>query len=109
MSGAEAGLNPFATALDEEGFGEAGSDRVLEGFARHLMMAIDHMREGGGFSVIAKEYISKLEPESGGRLQIEQNGDLVIRRNGKLVEHRALLPRLKIPAWLDPETGAPRL
>jgi Biotin/lipoate A/B protein ligase family len=34
-------LRPQATALEEEGFGDACSARLIEGFARHLMVAMD--------------------------------------------------------------------
>ncbi|MGH6798483.1 MAG: biotin/lipoate--protein ligase family protein [Roseiarcus sp.] len=108
MSGEESGLHPLATALEEEGFGDVGSGRLVEGFARHLMVAIDRWQEGG-FAPIAKEYISKLKPESGVRRDIDENGDLNIRRVGEPIERRKLLPRLKVPSWLDPKTGGPRL
>lgn len=104
----ESGLHPLATALEEEGFGDVGSEHLAEGFARHLMVAIDRWQEGG-FGPIAKEYISKLEPESGVRRDIDESGDLRIRRVGKPAECRKLLPALKVPSWLDPKTGGPRL
>jgi biotin-(acetyl-CoA carboxylase) ligase len=40
-------VHPVATALEDEGFGDAGSDRLVESFARHLMRVIDHWREAG--------------------------------------------------------------
>ena len=40
----EPGLRPLATALDEEGFDDLGSGRLVESFARHLMVAIDAWR-----------------------------------------------------------------
>lgn len=108
MSGAESGLHPLTTALEDEGFSDPGSERLLEGFARHLMVAIDRWREGGS-AAIAREYISKLESESGAHRTIEQNGDLSIRRAGNLIERRKLMPALKAPSWLDSNTAAPRL
>ena len=108
MSGGEAGLHPLATALEEEGFDDAGSGHLLEGFARHLMVVIDRWRESG-FAVIAKDYISKLKPESGARRAIERNGDLAIQRVGKPIEHRKFLPILRRPSWFDPKTAGPRL
>jgi biotin-(acetyl-CoA carboxylase) ligase len=106
MSGVETGLNPLATALDDEGFGNADSSRLLSGFARRLMMTIDRWREGGS-SMIAKDYISKLHSRSG--VQMQQNGDLIVRRVGKPAEHQALWPSLEKPTWLDPKTAEPRL
>jgi biotin-(acetyl-CoA carboxylase) ligase len=105
MAGKEAGLRPLVTALEEEGFDDAGSERLVEGFARHLMVATDRWQEGG-FTPIAREYISRLE-RSGGRPVIEANGDLTVVRSDKTRERRALLPALSEPAWRDPVTGGP--
>jgi hypothetical protein len=103
--GAEAGLHPLATALDEEGFGDFGAEHLVAGFARHLMVAIDRWQESG-FAPIAKDYAAKLKPE---RRDVDDNGDLTIRRVGNRVERRKLLPALRVPSWLDPTTGGPRL
>jgi Biotin/lipoate A/B protein ligase family len=81
---------------------------LVEGFARHLMVAIDRWHEGG-FAAIAKDYISKLKSEQGERREIDENGDLEIRRAGQPIARRKLLPALKAPSWLDPRTGGPRL
>ena len=108
LSRKESGLRPHSTALEDESFGDVSSERLVEGFARHLMVALDRWQEGG-FSPIAKEYISRLEPKSGVHRDIGENGDLGIRRAGELIECRRLLPALKVPSWLDPRTGGPRL
>jgi biotin-(acetyl-CoA carboxylase) ligase len=108
LSREEAGLHPLSTALDQESFGDVSSERLVEAFARHLMVAVDRWQEGG-FAPIAQEYISKLKTENGVRHAIAENGDLGVRRAGKLVEWRKLLPALKVPSWLDPRTGGPRL
>jgi biotin-(acetyl-CoA carboxylase) ligase len=108
MSAEEPGLHPLATALEEEGFGDVGSGLFVEGFARHLMVAIDRWQEGE-VGHIVKDYMSKLTPESGVRHDIDENGDLCIRRVGKPMECRKLLKALKVPSWLDPKTGGPRL
>ena len=107
MSGEDSGLYPLVTALQEEGFGDFNSEHLVAGFARHLMVAIDRWQEDG-FVTIAKEYISKLEPESGVRHDIDENGNFYIRGVGKPIECRKLLPTLKVPSWLDPKTGGPR-
>jgi biotin-(acetyl-CoA carboxylase) ligase len=108
LSQEESGLHPLSTALEAESFGDVSAERLVEGFARHLMVAIDRWQESG-FTPIAQEYISKLKPERGVRRDIDQNGDLNMRRAGDLIECRKLLPALKAPSWLDPRTGGPRL
>lgn len=107
MGGMEADLHPIATALEEEGFGELDSGRLIEGFARHLMVAIDRWQEAG-FAPIADDYMSKLKPETGARVVVRGDGDVDIRRDGNRIERRKLVPALKVPSWLDPRTGVPR-
>jgi hypothetical protein len=102
----EGGLHPLSTALAEECFDDVSSERLVEGFARHLMVAVDRWQEGG-FTAIAKEYLSKLIPESGVHRDLGENGDLDARCAGELIECRKLLPALKMPSWLDPRTGGP--
>ena len=108
MTGEE-GLNPLTTALDEEGFDDLASDRLVESFARHLMVTIDAWQQNG-FAAVAQEYLTRLSPESGVRRDIDDNGDLLIRRIGASeVERKALLPMLANPSWLDRKTGGPKL
>src|SRR5262249_35232743 len=105
--GGEAGVNPLTTTLDQEGF-EDGSDRLVESFARHLMVAIDAW-QSQGFAAVATEYLARLPAEKGIRRDIDENGDLLIRRMGKLdVERKKLLPALATPNWLDPKTRGPK-
>ena len=104
----EFGLHPLSTALAEESFDDVTSERLVEAFARHLMVAIDRWQEDG-FAPIAREYISKLKPENGMRRHIGENGDLGIRLAGERTEWRELLPALKAPSWLDPGIGGVRL
>jgi len=104
----EPGLNPLAATLDEEGFVDLGSGRLVESFARHLMVAIDAWQQDG-FAEIAKSYLSRLKPEKGVRRDIAGNGDLLVRRTGKAAsERRPLVAALAQPSWLDPATGGPR-
>jgi biotin-(acetyl-CoA carboxylase) ligase len=108
MGEEEPGVRPLSSALEEEGFDELDSGRLVESFARHLMVAIDAWQEKG-FSEIAKSYLARLAPENGVRRDIDENGDLLIRRMGKLeAERRPLLRALAAPSWLDPATGGPR-
>jgi Biotin/lipoate A/B protein ligase family len=104
----EAGLHPLSAALAEEGFDDAGSGRLVESFARHLMVALDAWHESG-FGEVAKGYLPRLVAEKGVRRAIDDNGDLLVRRMGNgEVERRALAPALANPSWLDPQTGGPR-
>lgn len=108
MSGAEPGLNPLVTALEEEGFTDVMSSHVVESFARNLMVALDNWRESG-FAAVAKTYLERLPRESGLRRAIDDNGDLLVRRMGKAeAERMKLLPRLKAPSWYDPAAKGPR-
>ena len=104
----EPGLRPLAAALDEEGFIDLGSGRLVESFARHLMTAIDAWRESG-FGTVAKNYLPRVTPESGVRREIDENGDLLEQRIGKPeTVRRSLVSALSRVSWLDPETRAPR-
>ena len=108
VSGIEPGLNPLVTALEEEGFTDAMSDKVLESFARHFMVAVDSWQEKG-FGAVAQSYLERLLRESGLRRDIDDNGDLLVRRMGQAeVDRKQLLPRLAAPAWYDPARRGPR-
>jgi hypothetical protein len=108
MGEEEAGLYPMSAALAEEGFDDAGSGRLVESFARHLMVALDAWNEKG-FGEVAKSYLPRLAAEKGVRREIADNGDLLVRRPGETeVERRALVPALAQPSWFDPRTGGPR-
>lgn len=106
MGGQESGLHPLSTALDEEGF-DLGSDRLIETFARHLMVTVDAWQQDG-FGDVARGYLSRVAPEKGMQRDIDDNGDLLVRRVDKtVVERRPLVPALATPSWLDPATGGP--
>jgi biotin-(acetyl-CoA carboxylase) ligase len=103
----QSGLRPLGAALEEEGFDDVGSGRLVESFTRHLMTAVDTWREQG-FAAIAREYLTRLPRESGVRREIAENGDLLILRASKASpERHALLPALVRTAWRDPATGGP--
>jgi Biotin/lipoate A/B protein ligase family len=104
----EPGLNPLTAALDDEGFVDLGSGRLVESFARHLMVAVDAWQQDG-FAEVAKNYLSRIAPEKGLHRAIDLNGDLFEHRAGKdEIERRLLLPLLPQPSWLDRVTGGPR-
>jgi biotin-(acetyl-CoA carboxylase) ligase len=108
MDADDAGLYPFAAALEDEGFADAGSGRLVESFARHFMAAVDAWQEHG-FGEVAKSYLPRLPPEKGVRRDIDDNGDLLVRRPGRTeAERRSLISALAAPSWLDPATGGPR-
>jgi biotin-(acetyl-CoA carboxylase) ligase len=110
MGEEEPGLRPLSAALEDEGFNDLGSGKLVESFARHLMVAIDAWQEKG-FGEIAKNYLARLVSDGGRgvRRDIGDNGDLIVRRTGKHdIERRALLPMLLAPTWLDPATGGLR-
>ena len=101
------GLHPSATALAEEGFEEASFERLVAGFARHLMVMADDWRESG-FAEIARNYLTRLKPERGRSCRIAENGDLVLRDAAGTVTLRRLVPALRRASWLDAGRGEPR-
>src|SRR5262245_44529974 len=114
MGEGEPGLRPLGSALEAEGFDDLGSGRLVESFARHLMVATDTWQERG-FGEVAKNYLARLAPSSAGegkagvRRDIAENGDLLVRRMVVTTpERRSLVEALATPSWLDPNTGGPR-
>lgn len=110
LADGEAGLRPLTSALEEEGFNDLAADRMIEAFARHLMVTLDAWQEYG-FSSVAKSYLPRLapDPEKAVRRDIDENGDLLVRRMGKAdVQRQKLIPALAQPAWFDPKTRGPR-
>jgi len=108
LGNAEPGLRPLSSALEEEGFADLGSGRLVESFTRHFMATLDAW-QAQGFGEIGKAYLARLSPTSGVRHDIADNGDLLVRRVGSKEERRSLEAALKQPSWLDPTTGAPRV
>jgi biotin-(acetyl-CoA carboxylase) ligase len=108
MSDGTSGLRPIEAALEDEGFDDLGSGRLVESFTRQLMVLIDAWQESG-FEVVARSYLRRLPAAPGVERTIDGVGDLLVRRKGKLevTKHR-LLPALAAPSWLDPTTGGPR-
>ena len=108
MGANEPGLRPLSSALEDEGFDDLMSGRLVESFARHLMTAIDAWQDKG-FGEVAKSYLLRLTPEKGARRSIAENGDLLVNwvASAKTDRH-ALIEALRTPSWLDPATGGPR-
>jgi biotin-(acetyl-CoA carboxylase) ligase len=105
----EPGLRPLSSALEAEGFDDLGSGRLVESFARHLMVATDAWQEKG-FGEIAKSYLARLAPSAAGvRRELVDNGDLLLRRMTVAEPERHVLTHAlaQAPSWLDPETGGP--
>jgi len=108
MTDTMSGLRPIEVALEDEGFADLGSGKLVESFARQLMVLIDAWQESG-FSVVAQSYLTRLPAEANVERTIDGAGDLLVRRKGKLdVKKHRLLPALAAPSWLDPQTGAPK-
>jgi len=104
----EAGLRPLATALEEEGFDDLGSGRLVESFARHLMLTLDAWR-AGELATVTRQYLDRLRVEKGAMPTLSREGDLLVRWRGKAEPDRhALADALARPSWLDPATGGPR-
>jgi hypothetical protein len=101
------GLSRLGTALEDEGFGTVDAESIAEGFARHLMAALDRWREAG-LAAIAGDYVARLPREDQAQCTIADNGDLDERRPRSARAVRRLAPLLAIPSWLDPENGGPR-
>jgi hypothetical protein len=88
-------LGPGSGSLADAGFGEVGAERLVEGFARHLMVAIDRWQEGE-FGAIARDYLARLRSPPGdasGNLRIEQQDEPMTSLN--------LGAALSAPSWLD--------
>ena len=108
MSDQGSGVHPLASALDEEGFGEAGAAEVTESFARHLMRVIDRWQVDG-FDGVARDYLSRVPRERQTVVRIDDRGDLLTRRiSTDSVERSELVKALATPSWLDPKLGGPR-
>jgi biotin-(acetyl-CoA carboxylase) ligase len=108
MSDGTSGLRPIEAALEDEGFDGLGSGRLVESFARQLMVLVDAWQESG-FGEVARSYLTRLPADPGTERTIDGVGDLLVRRKGKLdVKKHRLLPALATPSWLDPQTGGPR-
>lgn len=106
--GRDAGLQSLASALEDEGFLEPNSDRLIESFARHLMSNVDRW-QSLGFDALARPYVERLDVEKGATAAIAENGDLLVQwRGAKTPDRHALLDALVSQAWLDQDNDRPR-
>jgi hypothetical protein len=109
MGEQDAGLRPLSATLAEEGFDDLGSGRLVEGFARHLMVALDAW-QANEFATVTRNYIDHLAVEKGAIPALDRDGDLLVRWRGqKEPDRHGLAAALAVPSWLDPATGGPRL
>jgi hypothetical protein len=106
----EPGLRPLSSALEAEGFDDLGSGRLVESFARHLMVATDTWEEKG-FGEIARSFLARVAPAASGvRRDLAENGDLLLHRMTDTTPERRILAEalMQAPSWLDPATGGPK-
>src|SRR6202011_2894591 len=64
MSDGTSGLRPIEAALEDEGFDGLGSGRLVESFARQLMVLVDAWQESG-FGEVARSYLTRLPADPG--------------------------------------------
>lgn len=104
------GLTPDSTSLEDEHCAADDHGELIERFARYLLVAFDLMADKG-FDAVGDQYLWRLaQPHSDGRPRIEDNGDLIINAaDASRVERLPLVSSLAAAAWLDPDTGRPRL
>jgi hypothetical protein len=109
MGAAEPGARPDAAALEDEGFDELGSGRLIETFARHLMVWTDVWQQDG-FRPIAEHYLQRLDTVEPVERSIDGVGNLLTRRKGKLeTEKKQLVPALEKVSWYDAESQGLKL
>jgi biotin-(acetyl-CoA carboxylase) ligase len=105
-TGIDPGVTPDITALEQEGFAEISSSRVVESFARNFMQTLDAWQDRG-FEAVTKSYFERLSRESGQHSEMDDNGDLLIHRatnepNATNEPKRMpLVAGLARPSWLD--------
>ncbi len=106
----DAGLHPYSTTLENEGFESLTANPYIESFTRHLMTHIDLMQHKG-FRPVAEAYLMRLQrdPRKCER-QIDPFGNLVTRfQPNTRGQTTALLPDAAMPEWFDAASGMPRL
>jgi len=108
MGKEDAGLVPLAAALEDEGFADLGSGRLVASFAHHLMANLD-LWQSERARMLGDNYLWHLNKEKGATLSLAGNGDLLLKWPGADVpERRSLREAIAAPSWLDPVTQGPR-
>lgn len=107
---ADPGATPDAAALEDEGFEGTGPSVLIESFARFLLLQVDVWRSAG-YGPILADYLSHLGKErAGDTLSLTREGDLrIVSVTGTPERIVPLMPGLEAMAWLDRDSGAPRL
>lgn len=105
-------MSPFepgqtGVGMAEEGFEEVDAVDLIEAFARHLMLGVNHWQSDGPKSVV-RRWLDRLDKIVGTRHGIEANGDLVATTQAGS-KRRSLVEALREVAWLDRESGGPKL
>jgi biotin-(acetyl-CoA carboxylase) ligase len=105
-------MSPFeigqvGVGMAEEGFEEVDAVDLIEAFSRHLMLGVTHWHEDGPKGA-ARRWLDRFDKVVGTRHGIEPNGDLVATTQMR-TERRSLVAALAEAAWLDRETGGPKL
>jgi biotin-(acetyl-CoA carboxylase) ligase len=109
MGGNEPGALPNAASLEEEGFDELGSGRLVETFARHLLVWTDVWQQEG-YRPVFEHYLERLDADEPLERSIDGFGNLLIRRKGKLdTSKKELLPALAKRDWYDEESRGLKL
>lgn len=102
MGMGEPGTRPDTVALEDEGFDELGSGRMIETFARHLMAWVDQYQQDG-MRPVAEHYLRRISADEGFERSIDGAGDLLMRKKGKLdTAKQKLVPALARLDWYDP-------
>jgi hypothetical protein len=104
MTEKEAGVYPLVSALDQEGFGEAGAVQITQSFARHLMLTLDGWQVDG-FDGVTREFLRRLSSDRRTKFAIDGNGDLLRRIATDKIERHDLSKALASPSWLDQKLG----
>ena len=99
--GRDAGLHCLVSALEDEGFLELNSDRLIESFARHLLSNVN-VWQSLGFDAIARQYVERLVVEKGASAALAENGDLLVQwRGARKPDRHSFLDALASPTGLD--------
>ena len=98
MKAGEPGLRPLLGALDEHGFEELSPAALIEDWTRFFLREIAEWDEAG-FEAARSKWLERAGDPA---LVITDRGDA--KRSG---ETDSLATALRVPSWLDPQTGAP--